>query len=802
MIFFRHLFWSREDMLINYFKIALRNLVKGKMFSVINILGLMIGMAGALIILLWIYNELSYDRFHANQARLYEVYGENKVDGNLSTITASGENVGPAMEQEVPGVEITARYAEVSSILLSVGEKGFTNVNGSFVDPGFLSMFSFPAIMGGLEPLKDSRNIVVTATLAKKLFGNTNAVGKHIKLNQSDIFTVSAVLNDPPVNTRFQFEYLLPWTYLQQLGWSNNSWLSNNVSTFVLLKPNVPASEVDARIKDLTQRHANRADVWTHFLYPLKKWHLYTKFENGQPSGGRIETVRLFAIIAGFILFIACINFMNLSTASSDKRAKEVGVRKVVGAGREYLIGQFIIESTVTATIAGALALILAQFVLPAFNNLVGVQLSIPLDNLWFYIFFIAFTLFTGVLAGSYPAFYLASFKPISIFQKRFKNARTMFSPRKILVVTQFTFAVVLIIATIVVRNQINFAQQRELGYAKNDLIYVPFKGEIGQKYALLKQRLLSSGIATAVSKNAYGITEDFSKTWGLRWFSATPQDTNMAISTYSTEADMVTTTGMKLIAGRDININLHPSDSLAVMLNETAAAVMGFEQPIGAEILSYDRTKHYKVVGVVKDYIQGSPYSKVPPVVVFGPSANFGAMHIRFNPDQSTATNLAKTAAIFSEVNPDYPFEFQFVDQAYARRFYSEQHTQTLAAIFAGLSIFISCLGLFGLSAFVAASRVKEIGVRKVLGASEMNIAKLLSLDFVKLVFIAILVATPIAWFAMHRWLSDYQYKVHINWTVFFFAGLFALLIALVTVSFQAIKAAWANPIQNLRKD
>ncbi|PSL49901.1 ABC-type antimicrobial peptide transport system permease subunit [Chitinophaga niastensis] len=789
---------------MNYFKTAWRNLIGGKSFSVINILGLSIGMAGAMLILLWLHNEISFDKFHENKDRLYEVYGlTNNSEGKSFAIPLTEQPLAPALKQNYPEVAAASHVKDVNSFLFTANNASFTGIAGAFVDPSFLQMFSFPLIAGNKnEQLKNVYSITITEKLAKKMFGNEDAIGKIIKIDSIDNFTVTGVLKDLPSDTRFDFEYLLPWDYLKKINWNNDSWLSNNISTFVLLQPGTDLTAFNNKIKDIARLNAGRNDIWTHFLFPLSQWHLYAGFENGKPSGGRIETVRLFGLIAAVILLIACINFMNLSTASSEKRAKEVGIRKVAGAGKGLLIGQFIVESILIACVSGGIALLITQLALPSFGTLINTVLFVPYNSLYFWLSAAGFILFTGLLAGSYPAFYLSSFKPVSIFQKKFKNSQSLIAPRKALVVLQFTFAIILIISTIVVRNQIQYAQDRETGYSKRNLIHVDFVGDIEKNYPLIKQDLINAGVAASVTKTIIGITQGGGHTWGLRWQGESPKDTNVAITFFSADADLVKTTGMQLLDGRDIDINKYPADSFSVVLNETAVKTMGFKKPIGRIITSSGGKLSWHVVGVVKDYIAGSPYGEIPPVVIEGPGSFFNTMHIKFNPAHSTSDNLAKAEQVFKKYNQDYPFNYQFVDQEYAKRFDNEQRTKTLAGLFATLAIFISCLGLFGLSAYMAESRVKEIGVRKVLGASVLNIAKLLSLDFIKLVFVSIVIATPVAWYAMNKWLQDYSYRIHLSWAIFLIAGLLAIAIALITVSFQSIRSAMANPVKSLRKE
>jgi putative ABC transport system permease protein len=793
-------------MLKNYFKTAWRNLTRGKSFSVINISGLAIGMAGAILILLWLQNEISFDKFHEHKDNLYQVYGmASNVDGNAFPVPVTSQPLGPALQLNYPEVAAATRVKDINSFLFTAGSKSFTGIQGSFVDPSFLDMFSFPLQEGNQhEQLKNVYSITITQKLAKKLFGDDPAIGKIIKIDSFDNFTVTGILKDLPVNTRFDFEYLLPWNYLKKLGqgWSNESWLSNNTPTYVLLKPQTNIAAFNEKIKDISRRNSGRNDIWTHFLFPLSQWHLYNTFENGKPSGGRIEMVRLFGIIAAFILLIACINFMNLSTARSEKRAKEVGIRKVAGAGKGLLIVQFIIESFLTACIAGITALLIVQLVLPLFNTLISTELSVPYNNLYFWLAASGFILFTSLLAGSYPAFYLSSFKPVSIFKKQFKKNQSALSPRKVLVVLQFTFTVILIISTIVVHNQVQYAQDRSTGYSRNNLIYVNFAGDIEKNYPLIKQEFLNAGIAAAVTKTMISITQGGAHTWGLRWRGESPKDTNTTITLFSADADLVKTAGLQLLEGRDIDINKYPADSFSVILNETAVKTMGFKNPVG-QIISepYDNV-NLQVVGVVKDYITGSPYGEIPPVVIQGPGVGFNTMHIKFNATSTTSESLAKAEKIFKKYNSAYPFDYRFVDQEYAQRFNDEQRIKTLAGLFATLAIVISCLGLFGLSAYTAESRVKEIGVRKVLGASELSIAQLLSFDFLKLVIISIVIASPVAWYVMNKWLEGYTYRVTIGGGIFAAAGSMAVIIALATVSFQSIKAALANPAKSLRSE
>jgi putative ABC transport system permease protein len=789
----------------NHFKTAWRNLTRGKGFSIINISGLAVGMAGATLILLWLFNEISFDRFHVNKDRIYQVYSMTDIPGEKhTTIDNVSQPLGPAMKQRLPEIETFTRLSDVNHFLFTAGNKSFTQLKGDFVDPDFLRVFSFPLVSGNRDrPLGTVYSIVLTEKLARKLFGTTDVIGKTVRLDSADNFTVTGVLKDLPANTEFDFDYLLPWSYLKKLGWNSEDWISNNCYTWLLLKQHTDLNAFNAKIANFTRVNTGRNDLWLHFAYPLTRWHLYSTFENGVPAGGRIDTVKVFALIAAFVLLIACINLMNLSTARSEKRAKEVGIRKVAGAARGLLIGQFMAESLLTVVIAGVLSLALVQLALPAFGSLVGVTLVVSYAEPAFWLGVAGFLLLTSLLAGSYPAFYLSAFKPAGIFRKQFRHTRSALSPRRVLVVLQFTFAIVLIISTLIVREQLQYAEDRDTGYSRNNLVYVHFEGDIEKNYSLIRQELLQSGVAVAVSKNWEDMATGGSRTWGYRWPGEPAHDTTTGIGIFSSDADLVRAAGLHLVAGRDIDIYRYPADSFAVLLNETATKWMGFKDPIGQILYNpYDKSR-WHVVGVVKDFVYGTPYGQVPPAMIQGPaSAVFTTMHIRFNPAYPTAVSLGKTQAVFKRYNAAYPFDYHFVDQEYARKFDDAQRMKTMAGLFAALAIFISCLGLFGLSAFVAESRIKEIGVRKVLGASVSGITQLLSVDFIRLVLIAFAFASPVAWYSMNRWLAGYAYRITIGWSVFLLAGILAVVIAVLTVSFQAVKAALANPVENLRSE
>lgn len=785
-------------MIRNYLKIAWRNLSRNKGFSFINISGLAIGMAATTLILLWIQHEASYDNFHEKKDRLYQVWNRLTTDGQTGSWKNTPKPMGAAISQDYPEVEKTARVNFLPPVKIDFSEKQFYG-RGRIVDSSFLEMFTFPVIKGNAAiALNDPSSIVITEKLAGSIFGNENPIGKILKLDNADNFKVSAIVKTPPSNTRFEFEFLLPWAYMRMKGLDDSSWGNSSVDTYVLLKQGASLASIEPKIKTLRKKYDDVDPNIETFLYPASRWRLYGSFQNGKESGDRIEIVSLFGVIAAFILLIACINFMNLSTARSEKRAKEVGIRKVVGAQKKSLIAQFLGESILLALIAGLFAMLIVQVSLPAFNRLVDKTLFVDFENPLFWVAAISIILFTGILAGSYPSAYLSSFKPIAVL-KGLKAVKTLVTPRKVLVITQFTFAIILIIATIIVRQQIQKAQNRQTGYAKNNLVYHFTEGESAKNYMLIKNELLSSGAAVSVTMTSSPVTEDWSNTWGLEWKGKDPKDKTI-ISRFCADDAVTKTLGLQLVAGRDFDLTNFPTDSTAALLNESAVKHMGFKEPLGQIIKDNGRDWH--VVGVIKDFIISSPYHPLEPMFIAGAKGWFNVIHIKLNDKNTTEKNIASLKSIFEKYNPSYEVNYRFADEEYAKKFSDVKRTGTLASLFALLTIIISCLGLFGLASYMAENRKKEIGVRKVLGASVPGITALLSKDFLKLVCVSYAIAAPLAYWGVHTWLKSFPYRVTIHWWVFVVSGLTALLIALVTVSFQAIKAATSNPAKSLRTE
>lgn len=791
-------FLNSGSMFSNYFKVIFRNLVRYKGFSLINISGLAVGMASAILILLWIQNDVSFDRFHEKKDRMYIAFNRAMFDGKLECWSGTPASMALALRSDFPQVESVVRINGTGPFIINVGDKHLEAI-GTIADPDFLKLFSFPLLKGNKETaLSSPRSMAVTERFAKKLFGDEDAMGKVVRIDSNAYFKVSAVLKNLPNNTAFDFEYLIPWSYMKEVGWERLSWTDNSIPTFVLLKPGVSEQSANDRIRDIIKKHADNVTNEV-FLHPITKWHLYSRFENGKIAGGGIDEVRLFGIIAGFILLIACINYMNLSTAQSIKRAKEVGIRKVVGAGRRSIIFRFLGESIMVSLISVIVGLVIAHFGIAGFNWLTWKELEIPYSNLYFWLGIILFALFTGLLAGSYPAFYLSLYKPISVLKGTFKTGYNLINIRKILVVLQFSFAITFIICTIIIYRQIQYGSQRDPGYNRDHLVFAYINGEVNKRYHVIRQDLLNSGAVTSVTRSNSPISYTWSGDDSYTWTGSNPQQKTF-FSEFHTDNDFLETMGLKIISGRPINTNMYPTDTTAVLLNESATKIMGFKDPVGQIIKNNQGT--WTVVGVVKDFISGSPFFTVDPMIIQGPKNWFGAVTFKLNSQKSSADNMKKIEAIFKKYNPEYPFHYRFVDEADAEKFEGQKRTGVQSALFGGLAILISCLGLFALSAYTAENRIKEIGVRKVLGASVAGIATLLSKDFLKLVIIAFIIASPVAWWMMQAWLQHYTYRIGISWWIFVSAGFLSMLIAAATVSYQAIKAGLANPVISLRNE
>ncbi len=786
-------------MLKNYIKIAIRNLTRNKGFTFLNIAGLVVGMAGAMLIMLWINREMSVDRFHENGEHIYQAWNRDNVDGEVWCWTSTPKPMGPVLRDNYAGIEDMSRFNYSGELIYAIGDKKMNRIS-AFVDSTFLEIFSFELIKGNKQTVLDEPlSLVITEEMAKSLFGDEDPINQMVTLENRLELKVTGVLADLPNNTDFEFEALMPWSLLVQLGFSDNNWGNNSISTYVEVAPQVNITNLNAQIASIRKEHYSPEATTELFLYPLEDGYLYDEFVNGIPVGGNIDRVRLFAIIAAFILLIACINFMNLSTARSEKRSREVGIRKLSGARREMLVFQFLMESIILAFLSGLIAIVMVQLLLPAFNDIIKVDLIIPYNLPLFWIIFLSFILITGILAGSYPAFFLSSFRPVKVLKGTFAKSKSLLAPRKVLVIVQFTFAIILIASTIIIKQQIEHVQKRAKGYDESQLIYLTLNEEIEAGFVSFREALLQEDLVASMTKSMSPITQSWSNSWGIGW-EGKDETNKQLVYRFAADIKPVETFGLTLVEGRDIDVTKYTTDSLAILLNEEAVKTMGFDDPIGQQISDGDEP--WTVVGVVKDFIIGSPFGRIKPLVIEGSKSWFSVFHLKLKEGIPTKENLAAIEAVFNTHFPSIPFEYEFIDESYAKSFANQQRIATLTSIFSTLAIVISCLGLFGLSAFAAEQRSKEIGVRKVLGATVAGIMWLLSTDFLKLVIVSFIIATPIAWFMMDKWLTDFDYRVSISATVFMITGIVAVLIALLTVSFQAFKTALINPVDALKDE
>lgn len=793
-------------MLRNYLKVAWRNIVAQKTFSIVNLLGLAIAMAASAVIFFWVKDELEFDAFFPKIDRISEVYNRDRVNGEFTAWNSSPEVLAPELKASFPDIEDAVRFIS-PTLLVTANEKNL-NLQGAFADPGMLTMFDFQTIsQKNGELLADAQSVVVTRSFAEKMFGSVHVTGKVLSVEHKDYMTITGVIEDLPLNSRFAgLHYILPWKYYETLGWGSSDWSSNWVSTFVLARKDANIDDLSHKISRVTAKHLKEklSDVTNRsiFLHPAKKWHLYSKIENGQLVAGQINQVATFATIGILILLVACINFINLSTAAGERRAKEVGVRKAVGAHRHALTFQFLCESFVLVFAAAALAVLLVVTALPFVNQLTDKQIEIPLNSWPFWLTALSFIAFTGLAAGTYPALFLSGFTPSGIFRGAVKPASRGFSLRKGLVVLQFSFAVVLIISTLVVKKQVNFALTRESGFDRDQLIFVALSGTLDTKFDLVRSELIDKGIANSATRSLGPATSVNTRQWGVSWQDSDEKARDVEFNLFGADADFIATTGTRLMAGREIDIRKFPTDSNSVLLNETAVKTMKLPNPVGTTIKYQKRER--KVVGVVGDFIFDSPYQPVKPVIIEGPAGLMPHQwaSIRLSGSKPTSELLKEAETVFKNVNPEYPFEFQFADDTYMAKFKRETQTGTLVSLFSGLTVFISCLGLFGLSTLMAESRTKEIAIRKALGASILNIAHLFTGGFVRLVAFAYLVGAPVAWFVMSSWLQTFPYRAQMDGWMFAFVAFGVVTISLLTVGSHALRVAMTNPVKSLRSE
>ena len=793
-------------MIRNYFLTTIRSMRKNKAFAFINIAGLSIGMSVAMLIGLWIWNELSFNKYHQHYDRIAQVLLNQTFNGEIFT----GGAVPVPLDKEMrktygSDFKHIAMVSWTDAHVLATGDKKLT-FTGTFMGKEGPELFTLDMLEGNRNGLTDPSSILISQSVAKAVFGDVNPMGKTIKLDNEANFSVTGVYRDLPENTSLhEIAFLAPWDYYINHkidkrtldDWGDNSW-----GMYVEMADNSDMARVSEKIKNLIFQKADPRDARFKpliFLQPMNKWRLYSEFKEGKNTGGAIRYVWMFGIIGLFVLLLACVNFMNLSTARSEKRAKEIGIRKTVGSLRSQLISQFYLESIFTAVMSFSLSIVWVWLILPFFNELSGKKMSILWGNPIFWIMSAAFVLFTGLIAGSYPALYLSGFQPVKVLKGHFKAGPSAAVPRKVLVVLQFAVTVILIIGTIVVFNQIQYTKNRPVGYSRDALVYIEMtNSDLMNHFYQFRGDLLKSGAVTEATESSSATTGVDNNRSGLVWKGKDPAMTddfgNIRVTT-----EYGKTVGWQILEGRDFS-NQFLTDSSALILNEAAVKYMGLKNPVG-ENIRFGKKDH-RVIGVIKDMVMQSPYAPVKQSIFYLTPEDFSYAIIRINPKISTGDALKKIEAVCKIYSPSVPFSYKFADEEYARKFSNEQRIGKLAGFFSILAILISAMGIFGMATFMAEQRIKEIGVRKVLGASVFNLWRLLSRDFVNLVLISLLIAIPGAYYLMGNWLRQYEYRTGISWWVFISAGAGVILITLLTVSYQSIKAALANPTKSLKTE
>ena len=793
----------------NYFKTALRHLVKNKGYTFINISGLATGMAVALLIGLWLWDELTYNRYHKNYDRIAQVWQHQVFNGVKASQTANpylmAEEIRNNFGDDFKYVlQSTWNFGRI----LTAGEKKF-NYSGMYWEPEVIDMLSIRLLKGDPDlALKDPYSILLSESVARAFFDDADPMGQTLRVNNRNDVKVTGVYEDLPNSSRFHdMSFIMPWDlYLIESEWikrMDDPWGSNFTQTWAQIADHADMETVSAKIINVKYNKLDEDERKYKpevFLHPMSKWRLYSEFKEGKNIGGRIEYVWMFGIIGVFVLLLACINFMNLSTARSEKRAKEVGIRKSVGSVRSQLVNQFFSESITVALLAFVVAIGLVYLALPQFNQVADKQLTLLWNSPAFWLMGIGFSLFTGIVSGSYPALYLSSFQPVKVLKGTFRVGRLASIPRKILVVMQFTVSVILIIGTIVVFRQIEHAKNRPIGYDRSGLINVYLQtNEIHEHFEAVRHDLQTQQAIVEMTEAGSPTTQVWNTNGGFTWAGKDPA---LAVDfpNNGVNHEFGKTVGWKFQAGRDFSREF-ASDSSAFVINEAAAKFLGFENPVG-ETLAWNDTP-YTIIGVIEDMVIESPYEPVRASLWhIDRYNNVNLVILKLNPAMSPHEALEKIKTVFTKYDPASPFSYEFVDEEYAQKFSDEERVGKLASFFAVLAIFISCLGIFGLASFVAEQRTKEIGIRKVLGASVVNLWGMLSKDFLVLVGLSLLLAMPLAWYFMGAWLEKYTYRSTMAWWIFVSAGAGALLITLLTVSYQSIKAALTNPVNSLRSE
>jgi putative ABC transport system permease protein len=788
-------------MLKTYFKLVYRNLIKGKAYSVINILGLTIGLASSILILLWVQNELSFDKFHKNAGQIYRVssdFADSKTAANSAGMPAG-------IKAEIPVIKNTVRIQPANSMLLQTGNEKFEEENAFYADASFMDMFSFQLVEGDrATALKQINSILITRAMATKYFGSEDPLGKILRKNNQEDLIVTGVLADIPANSDLQFDFLLPMTSLARTDndLKNNIWNNFNFWVYIQLDKNFDPSadnlaKLETNIDQIFHKHSPGTKA-SFFLQPLTKIHLATSIQADMPGHGNAQYVGIFFIIAVLILVVACINFMNLATARSARRAKEIGLRKVVGAVRGQLVLQFLSESIMISFLSLLFALVLVHFFLPVFNLLANRRLTLDFSDVRLWLSLVGIAILTGLVSGSYPALFLSGFNPVKVLKGNVRSMGGNLLFRNSLVVVQFTVSIVLLVGTVVIYKQLTFIKDRNPGFEKANLLYVPINGDMSNKQRALKAELSRDPLTSDFTVTSDLPTSLGNWTFSVDWSGKDPHS-QQSFPVMAVDENFVHTFRMEIAAGRSFS-NTFVSDSNGFMINEKMAKNMGLTATAAVgKTLSLWGNKG-TIVGVVKDFNFKPVQSSIEPLVMYFERGGYMAV-IRTMPGKTAAT-IRTLAKINEQLNPAYPFKFEFLDKDLADLYKSEQQMGKIFNLFALLGVFISCLGLYGLSAFMAEQRTKEIGVRKVLGASVRDLVYLLSSGITKLIIVSIVIAIPVSWYAVNSWLAGFAYHITVGWLVFFLASFAALSIAWLTVSYESIKAAIVNPIKSLRTD
>ena len=795
-------------MLANYFRVARRNLVRHRVYSIINLSGLAVGLAVATLIGLWMHDELTFNTYHDHYDRIARVMERNTYEGKATVSPAAAPAYGEALRLRYGGDFTHVLMAShPQRLILAAGDKKLMRT-GYYFEPGVTEMLSLNLLRGTRNGLREPASVLLSASVAAALFGTADPVGKTLKLNNADVVTVTGVYEDLPQSSTFaDMTFVAPWSlYLATSPWiKREDWWQNGFEAFVQVADGKDVAAVSERIKTLKRDAVGAEGAAYHpelFLFPMSRWHLYDNFPNGVSTDGAITFVRLFGIIGGLVLVLACINFMNLATARSGKRAKEVGIRKAIGSGRGQLVAQFLGESLLVTFLAFGLSLLLVQAALPAFNDVAGKRLTILWSSPAFWAAGLGFSVITGLLAGGYPALYLSSFRPVQVLKGTFRAGGAAVTSRRVLVVVQFAVSIALLTGVILVQRQVQFAKDRPVGYDREGLVMVETPtADIHNRMEVVRAELKATGAVTEMSGSLNPLTGVSFTQRGYEWEGATGQDIDFA--TVWIDHEFGRTVNWQLAAGRDFS-RAFPTDSGGVVLNEAAVKALRLRNPLGIRVrVPWSRgAEPFRVIGVIKNLLMESPYAPVMPTVYLIDPGRPNVVNLRLTPGVHTREALRKAEAVFRKYSPDAPFEYQFVDGVHARKFAAEERVGRLAGFFAGLAVFISGLGVFGLASFLAEQRVKEIGIRKVLGASEFALWRLLSKEFVWLVGVAFGIAAPTAWYFLDQWLAGYAYRTPLSPWIFGLAGLMALAVTVLSVSYQTVKAARMNPVKSLRSE